>query len=168
MLRVALLVLFSLSLLGCDSQNKPLSSYQGFLITPGVGIKNLSLNDTVQQAESNFSKDFVVKNGYLHLPSKGIDASHGADNRIKAIFLYFRLPNYNAFNGITEKGIGINSSIEDVHKAYGPPTREGESVISEFGSVPGALEHSITYENLGIEFTFWDRMLADIRVMTPR
>jgi hypothetical protein len=167
MLRAMFLLFFCLNLVGCSPEKKPIDSQQDFVIIPGVGIKNLSLNDTVQQAKSNFSQDFVARDGYLFLPSRGLDASYSADSRIRTIFLYYKLPNYKPFKGMTETGIGVNSSIEDVYKAYGSPTREGDSVISEFGSVPGAHEHTISYEHLGIEFTFWDKKLADIRVSTP-
>lgn len=168
MFRLMLTALLFMNLVGCSLEKKPVNSQQAFVITPGVGIKNLSLNDTIQQAKSKFSSDFVTKDGYLLLPSKGLDASYDANNKIRTIFLYYKLPNYKPFNGATKQGIGINSSIQDVYKAYGSPTREGESVISEFGSVPGAHEHTISYAHLGIVFTFWDNKLADIRVITPR
>ncbi|MHA3576881.1 hypothetical protein ACX1HU_20050, partial [Yersinia enterocolitica] len=80
----------------------------------------------------------------------------------------FRWPNSLCHYSITDKGIGKNSSIQDVYKAYGTPTREGDSVVSEFGAMPGAHEHTITYLHSGIEFTFWDKQLADIRVINSR
>ncbi|CNE44024.1 MULTISPECIES: hypothetical protein [Yersinia] len=168
MLRLMLLLCCSLYLLGCTptlDQTKPDS---GHIITPGVGIENLSLSDSIEHATSNFSKDFVMKDGYLFLPTKGIDASYNNEGKIAAIFLYYRLPKYKSFEGITDKGIGKNSSIQDVYKAYGTPTREGDSVVSEFGAMPGAHEHTITYLHSGIEFTFWNKQLADIRVINSR
>lgn len=138
-----------------------------FLITPGVGIKNLSLNDTIQHAKTQFSSEFVAKWTYLLLPAKGLDVSYGKDGKIIAIFLYYNLPGYVVFDGVTDKGIGKESSINDVLKAYGPPTHEDKSIISESASVPGIHKHSITYAHQGIEFTFEDDQLADIRVITP-
>lgn len=168
MFRVLLVSVLCLSFTGCGLPKSYAKTEHEFLITPGMGIKNLSLNDTIQHAETQFSREFVVRDGYLLLPTKGLDASYGEDGRIRTIFLYYKLPGYVTFNGITDKGIGKDSSIKDVLKSYGPPTREGDSIISEFGSVPGAHEHTITYAPQGIQFTFWDDTLADIRVLSPK
>ncbi|BAK11009.1 hypothetical protein [Pantoea ananatis] len=168
MFRVLLVSVLCLSLTGCGLPKHHAKTEHEFLITPGIGIKNLSLNDSIQHAKTQFSRDFAVKDGYLFLPTKGLDASYGEDGKIRTIFLYYKLPRYVTFDGITDKGIGKDSSIKDVLKAYGPPTREGDSIISEFGSVPGAHEHTITYVHQGIQFTFWDETLADIRVLTPK
>lgn len=168
MLRLMLLLCYTLNLLGCTSAADQKQSYDSYTITPGIGIENLSLGDSIEHATSKFSKDFVMKDGYLLLPTKGIDASYNNEGKIAAIFLYYRLPKYKSFEGITDKGIGKNSSIQDVYKAYGTPTREGDSVVSEFGAMPGAHEHTITYRHSGIEFTFWDKQLADIRVINSR
>ncbi|AJJ11363.1 hypothetical protein CH64_3682 [Yersinia rohdei] len=168
MLRLMLLLCYTLNLLGCTSVADQKQSYDSYTITPGIGIENLSLGDSIEHAKSKFSKDFVMKDGYLLLPTKGIDASYNNEGKIAAIFLYYRLPKYKSFEGITDKGIGKNSSIQDVYKAYGTPTREGDSVVSEFGAMPGAHEHTITYRHSGIEFTFWDKQLTDIRVINSR
>ncbi|WP_241573278.1 hypothetical protein [Rosenbergiella nectarea] len=165
--RALLMSILLLNLVGCGLAKPHLETHHEFLITPGIGIKNLSLNDSIKHAKTQFSREFVVKEGYLFLPAKGIDATYGEDGRISVIFLYYKLPNYVVFDGITSKGIGKDSTPEDVIKAYGRPTREGESIISEFGSVPGAREQTLTYTHTGIEFTFWDNKLADIRVTIP-
>lgn len=167
MIRALLVSILCLNLASCGLSESHSKTDHKFLITPGIGIKNLSLKDSIQNAKTQFSSEFVEKNGYLLLPTKGFDASYGEDGKIRAIFLYYKLPGYMTFNGITDKGIGKESSKKDVLKAYGPPTREGDSIISAFGSVPGAHEHTITYAHQGIEFTFWDDKLADIRVITP-
>ena len=168
MVRALLVSVFCLILTGCGLTESHSKTDHEFLITPGIGIKNLSLNDSIQHAKTQFSSEFVAKGSYLFLPAKGLDVSYGEDGRIRAIFLYYKLPGYVAFDGITDKGIGKESSINDVLKAYGSPSREGDSIISEFGSVPGAHEHTITYAHQGIEFTFWDKKLADIRVIRPQ
>ncbi|MCE0490885.1 hypothetical protein LU196_12615 [Pantoea sp. Mb-10] len=167
MFRALFVSVLFLSLAGCGLPKYQPKTDHAFIIHPGVGIKNLSLNDSIQHAKSHFSSEFVAKEGYLFLPREGVDASYGADGRIRAIFLYYKLPGYTIFDGVTDKGIGKDSTIKDVLEAYGPPSREGESIISEFGSVPGAHEHSLTYAPQGIEFTFWDSKLADIRVIRP-
>lgn len=165
MFRVSLVGVLCLSLTECGLPKSHAKTEHEFLITTGIGIKNLSLDDSIQHAKTQFSREFVAKDGYLFLPTKGLDASYGEDGRIRTIFLYYKLPGYVIFDGITDKGIGKDSSIKDVLKAYGPPTRESDSIISEFGSVSGAHEHTITYTHKGIEFTFWDDRLADIRVL---
>lgn len=168
MSRIALFAVVCLSLTGCGQLLSQEKAQKEHLITPGVGIENLFLNESIQHAKANFSQDFVIKDGYLSLPSKGIEASYGTDEKIRTLFFYYKLPRYAVFPGRTDKGIGKESSIEDVYKAYGAPTSESDSVISEFGSVPGAKEYSIDYEQQGITFTFWDKKLADIRVFSPR
>lgn len=168
MMRALLIAVLFLNLAGCGLPASQPKTAHAFIIYPGLGIKNLSLNDSIQDARAHFSSAFVVKEGYILLPSKGVDASYGAEGRIRTIFLYYKLPGYATFAGVTDKGIGKESTIKDVLRAYGPPTHEGESIISEFGSVPGAHEHTLTYDHQGIEFTFWDNQLADIRVIKPR
>jgi hypothetical protein len=80
----------------------------------------------------------------------------------------YRDSDFKPYQGKTDKGIGADSTMDDVQKAYGKPDRIGETVISEFGSKPGALEHYLPYGDLGIAFTFQDRKLANIRVWTVK
>lgn len=167
MFKALLASVFYLSLAGCGLAEAHSKTDHEFLITPGVGIKNLSLNDSIQHAKTQFSSEFVAKWTYLLLPAKGLDVSYGKDGRIRAIFLYYNLSGYAIFDGVTDKGIGKESSINDVLKAYGPPTHEDDSIISESASVPDIHKHTITYAHQGIEFTFEDDKLADIRVITP-
>lgn len=103
--------------------------------------------------------------GYLVFPKAGLDVYSNRDGVIGAIHFYYRLPGYSAFDGKTDKGIGISSSISEVIDQYGEPDRIGESTVSEFGAVPGAKEKSLQYWEQGIIFTFWDEKLADIRVL---
>lgn len=167
-IRTVLFAFFCLSLAGCSPSPGLEKTEQGYLITPGVGIENLSLNDSIQHARTHFSPHFVTKDGYLLLPSKGIDTAYDVNGKIKTIFLYYRLPEYTTFYGETDKGIGKDSSVEEVYAAYGVPTAESDSVISAFGALPGAQEHSMDYEHQGITFTFWDNRLADIRIFPSR
>ena len=67
------------------------------------------------------------------------------------------------FSGRTQAGIGADSTIADVVEAYGEPSNRGESVVSEFGAMPGAREEWLSYESAGLSFTFWEDELADIR-----
>lgn len=87
MFRALLAGILCLSLAGCGMPESHSKTDHEFLITPGIGIKNLSLNDTVQHAKIKFSREFVAKDGYLFLPAKGVDTSYGEDGRIRTIFL---------------------------------------------------------------------------------
>lgn len=132
-------------------------------IISGTGLPDLRIGDQAQNAIGLFGESSASTSGYLNFPGHGISVKHDDNERITRIFYYFRLPEYTAFNGKTRAGIGADSTIADVIEKYGEPSKRGESVVSEFGAMPGAKEEWLSYEKTGLMFTFWDDALADIR-----
>jgi hypothetical protein len=133
-----------------------------FKILPGVGLSECS----VGMDASCFLRRFGGKMDGAYM----IAYNHGAsalisDGKIKALFFYFSSKNYNVFDGSTDRGIDAKSSPSDVKEKYGQPDRIGQSVVSQYGSNPGAQEISLEYRRLGIWFTFHDGRLADIRTL---
>jgi hypothetical protein len=138
---------------------------QQYVIIPGKGLSELMLGSN----ESNFTQLFGGnrQGSYLVAESNGVDA-RVTDGKISVLFFYFFSNSHNSFNGKTREGVGKDSTIDDVIVAYGKPDRIGESIISQFGAMPGAHEKSIDYHSIGIWFTFWDGYLADVRVLQAK
>jgi hypothetical protein len=132
-------------------------------ILPGEGLKGCQIGGTTADAKVLFGNPSKLEGSYVIFTDKGIDLLL-KDDKIKGIFFYFRDRDHKPFAGKTDKGIGRDSTMEDVQKAYGKPDRIGESVVSEFGSNPGAVEHRLPYAKLRISFAFHDRKLANVRV----
>lgn len=147
---------------------KPKSPTSGdlkFNIIQGVGLKECYIGmDT-----SCFQRAFGGKREgqYLIAPNHGVDALI-VDGTISVLFFYFYSKTKTSFAGSTDRGINANSSPLDVTAKYGQPDRIGQSVISQYGAMPGANEKSMEYPRLGVTFTFWDDKLADIRIYSKR
>ena len=163
---VAVLVGLAGSVAACRSDEQP-TKPDAWTILPGIGLKECRLGGTVADAQTLFGKPAKSEGGYVLFSEQGVDLKV-QDDKIQVLFFYYRDRDHKPFPAKTDKGIGPNSTMEDVQKAYGKPDRIGESVVSEFGSNPGALEHYLPYGKLGIAFTFHDRKLADIRVWTAK
>ena len=131
-----------------------------FSIMSGVGLNECYIGMDARAFQRAFGGK--AAGTYLRAPDKGIDASI-QNGKITALFFYFYSRTHNSFPGSTDRGIESTSSIADVLAKYGQPDRLGESVVSEYGPMPGAFEKSLEYRRLGITFTFYDERLADIR-----
>ena len=129
----------------------------------GSGFLQVKIGDSEENIIKALGKPSEISGDYITFSQIGVQCLL-KDNKVRTIFLFFRSPKHSKFDGATDKGIGFNSSISDVLKAYGRPTRRGESTLSEFGAKPGAQEVSLEYNAAGITFTFWDNELADIRI----
>jgi hypothetical protein len=134
-------------------------------ILPGEGLKECHIGGSIQDARDLFGKSSSEKDGYVHFADQGVEVKVN-DAKIEAMFFHYRSRSHERFEGKTDKGIGKDSSIEEVIKLYGKPDRIGESVISPFGPEPGATEHFLPYAKLGIAFTFYDKQLANVRVFS--
>jgi len=147
---------------------RPVSNTR-FIITPGVGLPECSIGKNKncfieqfggeQMAIENFTEYWLAK-------PKGVEIIV-KDDKIETMFFYFYSPSYASFDGKTNVGIGQNSTINDVIRAYGQPTKTDNSIISEYGAMPGTHEIYLYYARMGITFTFWNNRLADIRVFKP-
>lgn len=136
-------------------------------ILPGEGVKGCRVGGPIQAARDLFGKPSSEPEGYIRFADHGIDMAV-EEGKIRAIFFYYRSHTHRQYAGKTDKGIGKESSIEDVIKQYGKPDRIDESVVSEFGPEPGAKEQYLSYVKLGIAFTFYDKQLADVRVFRKK
>lgn len=132
-------------------------------IISGDGLPNLKIGDDKQVALDLFDEGTESAFGYLTFPAHGISVKFNAEGTITHVFYYFASPKYSVFDGETEAGINKGSGLDDVIREYGEPTDRSESVVSEYGAMPGANEVSLTYDAEGLTFTFWDGVLADVR-----
>lgn len=144
-----------------EASTQPIQTLQ--VIVPGEGTENCRLGNSLTETELPFGKQKQKLNGHASAKNEGVEVII-ENGKIDTIFYFFRSKTYRSFSGSTEKGIGANSTIDEVIKAYGKPDRIGESTVSEFGPEPGAKEHFLEYPKLGIYFTFYNEKLADIRI----
>lgn len=120
----------------------------------GVGLCRIGANK--QTAIDLFGTPAQDESGCLEFPSAGVEIAYDENDRIETIFLFFRTPPASSFAGKTDRGIGVESSIDDVLATYGKPT-----------SVLDFTEKTFAYASLGIIFTFHTGRLVDIRVSSP-
>jgi hypothetical protein len=147
-----------------------------YIILPGIGVKECSLG----MNKRNFRREFGAKRlghdssiedvktetaYYLRAKNKGVDALIER-GKMRTLFFYFISKTHKSFSGETDKGIGRDSSIEDVVTNYGEPDDVHESVASNYAAIPGAHKKWLHYDSLNISFTFLNGRLADIRTTT--
>jgi hypothetical protein len=142
-------------------------------ISAGVGIEGI----TVGQSEDDFLKvypnfeitifdhDIAESGKYLTSKESGISV-YAENGLIRTLFLYFIYPEFSQFPGETAKGINILSSAKDVISTYGIPEKDIESQHL-YGRIKASDERTLIYQSKGIMFTFYDEVLADIRVFKP-
>lgn len=146
----------------------PTSGDLKFKIIQGVGLKECYIGMDASCFQRAFGGMRDRQYGeYLKAPNHGVEASI-VNGKINVLFFYFYSRTKTSFGGSTDRGINANSSPLDVIAEYGQPDRIGQSVISEYGAMPGANEKSLEYPRLGVTFTFWDDRLADIRIYSKR
>jgi hypothetical protein len=132
-------------------------------ILPGVGLRNCKIGAPIQDARELFGKPSSQTDGHIQFADRGVEVAIDK-GKVRVLFFHFRSRDHKTYAGKTDKGIGKDSSMEDVTKQYGKPDRITESIVSEFGPQPGAREHYLLYEKQGTAFTFYDKQLADVRV----
>ena len=135
-----------------------------YTITAGKGIGECQLGKDIQVAIELFGTPTQLSDGYFRFASSGIDLMYSEGAGIEGMIFYYRSPKHEVFSGTTSKGIGVDSSVDDVHRLYGSPSSSNETTISEFGALPGAKEKWMSFDHIGIAFTFWNEKLADIRL----
>jgi hypothetical protein len=121
-----------------------------------------------RQARELFGRPERERDDYLGYLRRGVQVMLSDRGRIDALIFLYRSRTHMTFDGVTDKGIGMWSTIPEVVKRYGEPERIGESTVSESGEIPKAHEFSLEYPKQGISFTFYDNELADIRVYARR
>ncbi|MCX6165001.1 MAG: hypothetical protein NTU73_09130 [Ignavibacteriae bacterium] len=154
----ALLVFCLFSSSNLFSQSKPI-----YTIKPGEGFEDCKLGDSKDDLESKLGTPSKNDGTYIDYYEKGLEVLM-RDDKVSTIFLIYRSKTHMTFDGVTDKKIGFNSTIPEVMRLYGKPSRIGNSIVSSYGTFPGAHEYYLEYNSLGIAFTFYDNELADIRI----
>jgi hypothetical protein len=130
-----------------------------YTILPGKGLKECSLGMPERTAIDLF--------GRPHWTEQGVEVEAEA-GKIAAMFFHYRSRKVVTFDGTTDRGLGMWSTIPEVRRLYGKPSRVGDSIVSEFGPMPGARDYTMEYARLGISFTFYNNELGHIAVYAPR
>lgn len=132
----------------------------GYIIRAGIGIEECP----IRCDEKTFKELFqgTKSGGYLVAPKKGVDALI-VRGKVHTLFFYINSPNEFKFHGLTDTGIGVDSSIKDVIQAYGKPEKVISGPVTLTQGKVGE-EDSLIFRKQGISFTFIDGRLADIRV----
>lgn len=138
-----------------------------YTIIPGKGVEKCSLGMPVRCATDVFGKPDKEGSDYVHFYRQGVEAKV-EDGKIASLFFHYRSRTAVTIDGETDKGIGMWSTIPQVLKRYGEPSRIGDSIVSEFGPMPGARDYTIEYTKIGISFTFYNNELAHITVYRPK
>ncbi len=154
----ALIVFLVLSSPVLFSQSNP-----EYKIEPGKGFKDCMIGDSSDDIITKFGTPDKNDGSYIDFHYKGFEVAV-RNGKVSTIFLMYRSKTFMTFDGVTDKKIGFNSTIPEVMRFYGKPSRIGSSIVSEYGTFPGAHEYYLEYNHLGIAFTFYDNELADIRV----
>src|SRR5439155_26116172 len=134
-------------------------------IVPGEGVGTCRIGAHKQTAVEMFGSPLPVDpnadiSGYFQFPLAGVEVAFNVNNEIETLFFHFRSSSHTAFNGTTNLGIGIDSSVEDVIARYGKPSQ-----VTEYTS---SRTKELRYGAIGTTFNFKDGLLVDIRVSEPR
>ncbi len=135
----------------------------GIVIVPGTGVfKHGTKRSEVEaeigdgEASSKYSDVYFVE-----YPKAGVQVSYyNANDTVRVIFLYNGQSRYENFAVPvvrTDKGIGWNSSVNDVLEAYGKP-------LKNYG---GGNENWQRVEYPGIDFLFQNGKLGRIGILSP-
>lgn len=155
---IALFILCLIFSFNLYPQSKP-----AYTILPGKGFEECKLGDSSEDVLEKFGTPSKNDGNYIDFYEKGFEVAI-KNGKVDAIFFLFRSKSFMTFDGVTDKKIGFTSTIPEVIRQYGKPDRIGNSVVSEYGTFPGAHEYYLEYNSLGLAFTFYDNELADIRV----
>lgn len=98
---------------------------------------------------------------YYNYYSKGIQISTKS-GEVMTVFLYYKSSEFSSFSGKTEVANG-KTTIDDIAKAFGVPSYTSVSTVSEYGEFPGTKEAYLSYDSLGVSFSFYDKKLGNIR-----
>jgi hypothetical protein len=107
---------------------------------------------------------------FASFPSSGVEVRVDDPAKTVAFIVlqYGARPMWSSFVGTDGNGIGRTATVEQVLSAYGVPTRVGDSVVSAYGPVPGAADHTVDYSPLGVSFTFYDGNLYTVKIFPKK
>jgi hypothetical protein len=175
--QVLILLLFVQGPFYFEANAAPVPKEADLTIRTGEGVTGCKIGGTLENAEAIFGKSTSASEkykddpktaehmkDYFHFTEKGIDILLNK-GKISAIFFYYdESQSHKIYAGKTDKGIGKESTVENVIKQYGKAESQSERIVSEYGPKPGAKEKCLQYPKQGITFTFYDDKLADIRI----
>lgn len=167
-LGITILMVVSLSIAAPTDKGAPVPA----VITAGVGLKDLKVGMPVANVTAIYGipdpplpADRTMKPGEFSISGRGVAQvdpsdwlvykSHGIAvvpnkaGKIALISFRYRGKTYASFDGATEKGIGMLSTVADVLRAYGKPAETSDAYtyeqhVSSYGHV---FERTLFYDN---------------------
>lgn len=145
-----LLIASMFSLAGCSktSDSEGQRANEPVLVEPHVGVGKVRAGMTVQQVIAELGEPQRRTASALEYARLGLAVVHETNGVVQAVMCGdvtgIRGPFVKTFIGRTKEGIGMNSTREEVVRAYGEPTTNERFA--------GGLE-SLKYIPLGITFT---------------
>lgn len=134
-----------------------------FVITPGKGVEGCEIGFDKKTARDVFGRSQKEGTKHIQFSKIGVDVyTDFFTKKILSFIFFFQSNEHRPFHGVTSDGISRESSIEDVVRIHGRPSRRGHSRTSD-----GFDEDSLEFNELGVWYTFYDGRLADIRVFAP-
>jgi hypothetical protein len=104
---------------------------------------------------------------YINYYKKGVSLLVKQDT-VRTVFYYFVSKTFDSFKGTIESDINGKTKIDDIKQKLGEPDRVSNSTVSKYGEFQGAKEVYLTYNKLGVAFSFLDDKLANVRQFRPR
>ncbi len=134
----------------------------------GYGVEGCPIGAMLLTCEAALGPS--VANAEFHefatWPALGIEVAI-KDDHVITVFVEYHAKALSPFVGTDPGGIGATATIAQVLYAYGPATGASDSIVSEFGEFPGAADHTITFGDRGLTFTFYDGALAHLSISKP-
>jgi len=149
----ALTLAFLLSLTACSEKaapdaTAPAGTNAAILIEPNVTVGKIHLGMTKAQVVAELGQPGRQTANALEYPALGLAVMPDPEGIVQVVMCGdvtgINGPFVKAFTGRTKEGIGMNSTRDDILKAFGDP---GSAEKMRFG-----LE-SLTYPSLGLTFT---------------
>lgn len=148
--RLIVIALLALGAFGCDkpSRVQENAAVEPPLIEPKMAVGKVKAGMTVDQVIAALGEPQRRTANSIEYTRLGFAVMASPDNVVKVVLcgdvMGLNGPLVKVFTGRTKEGIGLNSTREQVEKAYGVPTSSER--------FPGGRE-SMKYENLGITFS---------------
>jgi hypothetical protein len=135
-------------------------------VLPGTKLSEFKsvLGKPDEMNEKWKEKDGTV---YINYYKKGVSLLVKQDT-VRTVFYYFVSKTFDSFKGTIESDINGKTKIDDIKQKLGEPDRVSNSTVSKYGEFQGAKEVYLTYNKLGVAFSFLDDKLANVRQFRPR
>lgn len=145
--------------IGDQAGNNIVAAYGNNEIRLGMSMEELHKLDHPVEINSNPLRDI------FQYKLNGIE-TRCEDNEVVAVHFYYRDREYQTYQGETQEGIGMKSSIRDVICTYGEPDHVS-NIRGQLGvGQPHAQLVDIDYFKKGIFFSFADSHLHRVTVIS--